>query len=239
MDSRLRGNDGNGRPACVNRPEVPCATAGTGSLTVARSRGSSAPRSEELHHVDLGDDPDDTCASSTTIATFSSSKTSCTFASESSSPTMPCIGFAACMTSQSAVHSPRTMLCKQVDLVDDHHRVAGVARADRHLRDAHVRHAPGHRRDGLVSAGELHLTRLELQQLAHRAEALLRAEEAHVAHPLVVVALAEIAVAGVGDDHEDDLARAETARDVERAVHRGAGGAAGEDALAPRELSRG
>ena len=49
------------------------------------------------------------------------------------------------------------------------------------------------------------------------------------------VALAEIAVAGVGNDHHDDLSGAETARHVERAVDRGAGGTAGEDAFAPRE----
>ena len=120
--------------------------------------------------------------------------------------------------------------------MDDHHR---IARVDRHLRDAEVRHAPGDRRDGLVPACELDPAGLELQQLAHRAEAMLGAEKAHVAHPLVVVALAEIAIAGVGDDHHDGLAGTQATRDVERAVDRGAGGPAREDALAPRELARG
>ena len=43
VDSRLRGNDGWRRPARANRPEVPCARAGAGSLTVARLHGNSQP----------------------------------------------------------------------------------------------------------------------------------------------------------------------------------------------------
>ena len=39
VDSRLRGNDGNGRTAWANGPEVPRPTAGAGSLTVTGSQG--------------------------------------------------------------------------------------------------------------------------------------------------------------------------------------------------------
>ena len=100
-------------------------------------------------------------------------------------------------------------------------------------------HTLGDFSDRLVPSRELDVAGLELEQLAHRAQALLGTEKAHVAHPLVVVAFAEIAIAGVGDDHDDGLAGAEAARDVERAVDRGAGGAAREDALATRELACG
>ena len=44
---------------------------------------------------------------------------------------------------------------EQVDLVDDHHGLRRVTRIDRHLRDAHVRHALRDRGDGLVPAREL------------------------------------------------------------------------------------
>ena len=71
--------------------------------------------------------------------------------------------------------------------MDDHQGLRCVDRIDRHLRDAEIRHALRHRGDGLVSARELDAAGLELQQLAHGAEALLGAEKAHVAHPLVVV----------------------------------------------------
>ena len=46
VDSRLRGNDGAGRPAFANRPEAPGAAAGAGSLTVAGSDGSAGPHPE-------------------------------------------------------------------------------------------------------------------------------------------------------------------------------------------------
>ena len=67
----------------------------------------------------------------------------------------------------------------------------------------------------------------------------LGAQEAHVEHPLVVEDLREVAAAGVGQQHDHDVARAELARDLERGVHRGAARAADEQALALRHPAGG
>ena len=128
---------------------------------------------------------------------------------------------------------------EQVHLVDDQQGITCVARVDRHLRDAKVCHALGDVGDRLAAPRKLNLPRLELEQLPHRAQTLLGAEIAHVAHPLVVEALAEVAITRIGNDHDDDLAGTQAAGDIKGAVHRGTGGAARKDSLATGQLARG
>ncbi len=85
----------------------------------------------------------------------------------------------------------------------------------------------------------LDIAALEAQNITHAAGKLLGAEVAHVLHPIVVVTLTEVAIAGVTDDDHDELARAELLGDLERAVHGGAAGSACEDAFLARETARG
>ena len=70
---------------------------------------------------------------------------------------------------------------------------------------------------------------LEVEHFSHRAKALLGSEEAHVLHPLVVVALAQVAVPGIAEDHHHELAGSELARRPECAEDGGARRPAAED----------